>query len=111
MSSSKISFVKPSSRLFAIARPDAAHGNFATPTLRPLFFASSSVTPTHATSGSVYATDGITRASKKLFCPDAASAATWPSWTALCASIGWPTMSPIAKMCGTFVRICRSTSM
>jgi hypothetical protein len=29
----------------------------------------------------------------------------------LVASIGWPTMSPIAKMCGTLVRICRSTSM
>jgi hypothetical protein len=24
----------------------------------------------------------------------------------LWASIGWPTMSPIAKMCGTLVRIC-----
>ena len=39
------------------------------------------------------------------------SAATCASCTALCASIGWPTMSPIAKMCGTLVRICMSTGM
>jgi hypothetical protein len=25
--------------------------------------------------------------------------------------MGWPTMSPIAKMCGTLVRICASTGM
>src|SRR5690606_33869177 len=43
--------------------------------------------------------------------PAATSAATWPSWVALCASIGWPTRSPIAKMCGTLVRICASTAM
>jgi len=30
---------------------------------------------------------------------------------ALCASIGWPTMSPIAKMCDWLVRICLSTAM
>jgi hypothetical protein len=29
----------------------------------------------------------------------------------LCASIGWPTMSPMAKMCGTLVRNCVSTGM
>src|SRR5204862_8250361 len=52
-SASKMSLVKPSSRALAIARPEAAQGNFATPTLVPSFFASSSVSPTHATSGSV----------------------------------------------------------
>ena len=30
---------------------------------------------------------------------------------ALCASIGWPTRSPMAKICGTLVRICLSTGM
>jgi hypothetical protein len=30
-------------------------------------------------------------------------------WTALCSSIGWPTMSPTAKMCATLVRIWMST--
>ena len=50
-------------------------------------------------------------ASKWLFWPAAASAATLPSCTALCASIGWPTMSPMAKMCGMLVRICLSTGM
>jgi hypothetical protein len=29
----------------------------------------------------------------------------------LCASIGWPTMSPMAKMCGTLVRICAVDGM
>ena len=53
----------------------------------------------------------MTRASKKLFCPAATSAATLPSCVALCASIGCPTTSPIAKMCGTLVRIWRSTGM
>src|SRR5205814_2114610 len=47
---SKISLVKPSSRALAMARPDAAHGNLATPTLVPDFFASSSVSPTQAIS-------------------------------------------------------------
>ena len=31
--------------------------------------------------------------------------------TALWASIGWPTTSPMAKICGTLVRICLSTGM
>ena len=35
----------------------------------------------------------------------ATSAATWPSCTALCASIGFPAMSPMAKILGTLVRI------
>ncbi len=52
VAASNKSFVCSSSRPLAIANPDAAHGN------RPLdldafAFASSSVTPTHAISGSV----------------------------------------------------------
>ena len=43
--------------------------------------------------------------------PAITSAASLPSCVALCASIGWPTMSPMAKMCGTLVRICLSTGM
>src|ERR1041385_6238055 len=46
LSASKMSLVKPSSRALAIARPEADHGNLATPTLVPAFFASSSVSPT-----------------------------------------------------------------
>src|ERR1700694_1450323 len=64
VSSEKISLVKPSSRPLAMARPEAAQGNLATPNLTPCFFASSSVRPAQAISGSVYATEGITRASK-----------------------------------------------
>ncbi|TMH48715.1 MAG: ribose-5-phosphate isomerase RpiA [Betaproteobacteria bacterium] len=50
--------------VIAMARPEAAQGNLATPNLNPCFFASSSVSPAQAISGSVYATEGITRASK-----------------------------------------------
>src|SRR6202521_72855 len=96
VASSKRSLVKPSSRPLAMARPDAAHGKTLFCTFTPLALASSSVSPTHATSGSVYATEGMTRASKNDFSPAAASAATCPSCTALCASIGWPTISPMA---------------
>src|SRR3954470_15425729 len=64
LSASKMSLVKPSSRALAMARPEAAHGNLATPTFVPAFFASSSVSPTQAISGSVYAPEGMTRASK-----------------------------------------------
>ena len=96
----------------AISVPlDAAHGNIALPYLIPCALHCSSVSPAHATSGSVYATDGIWRASKNDLWPAATSAATCASCTALCASIGWPTMSPIAKMCGTLVRIWLSTGM
>ena len=43
--------------------------------------------------------------------PAITSAASLASCVALCASIGWPTRSPMAKICGTLVRICRSTAM
>jgi hypothetical protein len=88
-------FVAPSER----DRPDAAQGNTPLPYFTPLALASFSVSPTQATSGSVYATEGMTRASNELLRPATTSAATLPSWTALWASIGWPTTSPIAKMC------------
>ena len=42
--------------------------------------------------------------------PASTSAATLPSCDALCASIGSPATSPIAKMCGSAVRCCLSTS-
>src|SRR4051812_1246412 len=53
LSASKMTLVKPSSRALAMARPDAAHGNFATPIFARPCFASSSVRPTQAISGSV----------------------------------------------------------
>ena len=43
--------------------------------------------------------------------PAITSAASFASWVALWANIGSPTMSPMAKMCGTFVRIWLSTGM
>src|ERR1700737_1902092 len=67
--------------------------------------------PAQAISGSVYATEGIWRASNDALCPAATSAATCPSCVALWASIGGPAMSPTAKMCGTLVRICLSVRM
>src|SRR5262249_23848920 len=51
--SSKSSLVKPSSRPFAIARPDAAQGKTAFPYLIPCALHCSSVRPAQATSGSV----------------------------------------------------------
>ncbi len=53
------SLVRPSVRSSVIARPDAAHGNFAIATLRLSFCACASVRPHHATSGSVKTTAGI----------------------------------------------------
>src|ERR1022692_347310 len=53
VASSKRSLVKPSSRPLAMARPDAAQGKTLFCTLMPFALASSSVKPTHATSGSV----------------------------------------------------------
>ncbi len=53
----------------------------------------------------------MTLASKLLLRPAATSAATLPSCTDLWASMGWPTMSPMAKICGTLVRCCLSTAM
>ena len=43
--------------------------------------------------------------------PAITSAATFASCIALCASIGGPTTSPMAKMCGTLVRSCLLTPM
>jgi hypothetical protein len=74
------------------------------PYFRPAVLTLFSVISAQATSGSVQATEGIVRASKKLFLPAVTSAATFPSCMGLCASIGWPTTSPMANMCGTLVR-------
>ena len=111
LASSNSTLVRPSSRLSESERSDAAQGNMLLPYLIPSALALFSVTPTQATSGSAYATDGIHLASREPFLPAATSVATLPSCTAVCASIGWPMMSPIAKMCGTSVRICWSAGM
>src|SRR5215212_7078921 len=58
--SSNSTLVMPSSRPSDRDRPDAAQGNTPLPYLTPAALASFSVTPTQATSGSVYATDGMT---------------------------------------------------
>jgi hypothetical protein len=50
----------PSSRPSVSDRQDATHGNTPLPYLTPAALASFLVTPIRATSGSVYATDGIT---------------------------------------------------
>ena len=50
---SAISFVRPSGRPMPSARPDAPHGIVATSTSTPRSFASVSVRPIHAISGSV----------------------------------------------------------
>jgi hypothetical protein len=51
--SSKRTLVTPSSLPSVRDRPDATHGNTPLPYFTPAAFASFSVTPTHATSGSV----------------------------------------------------------
>ena len=57
--------------------------------------------PHHASSGSVKTTAGIARGSNATFSPAITSTATRPSCDALCASIGSPTTSPIAKIDGS----------
>ena len=102
--------VMPSSRCRLKLRPLAAQGKTPLPYLRPCCLASASVTPAHATSGSVNTTAGIASGSNADFIPEITSAATLPSCTALCANIGSPAMSPIAKILLTEVRICLSTT-
>ena len=53
VSGSMMSFVRPSGRSSVVARPEAAQGYFATSIGRFCFFASVSVRPVHASSGSV----------------------------------------------------------
>ena len=101
VSGSRISLVRPSVRSSVIARPDAPHGNFATVTCRSSFCACASVRPAQASSGSVNTTAGIARGSNATFSPAITSTATRPSCDALCASIGSPTTSPIAKIDGS----------
>ncbi len=56
-------------------------------------------------------TAGIARGPHSAGSPRIASTATRASAVALCASPGSPATSPIAEMCGTAVRRCRSTGM
>ena len=84
----------------ASARPLAFHGNSALINLIDCSFNSFSVSPHQATSGLVYITEGIAKGLNDVFSPETTSAATYPSWVALCASIGFPVTSPIAKILG-----------
>ena len=59
-------------------------------------FASASVSPTVAISGSVNTTAGMPRTSKAVARPAITSAATSPSLDPLCASMGSPATSPTA---------------
>ena len=113
VASSNSSLVKPSSRPLAIARPEAAHGNRPFCTLMPLRLGLvlGEADPGDSRDRCRRPTGSRARRSSDFWPRRATSAATWPSCTALCASIGWPTMSPIAKMCGTLVRIWMSTGM
>ena len=61
------------------AFPLAAQGNSPVLYETPISFASFSVNPAQATSGSVYTTLGIADASNTASCPAATSAATFPS--------------------------------
>ncbi len=93
------------------ARPDAPQGNLATETGIFFSFASVSVSPHHAISGSVNTTAGIAFGIKTDFLPARTSATTLPSWVALCASIGSPATSPIANILGSDVLISSFTRM
>ena len=70
----------------------------------------SAVRPAQAISGSVNTTAGIACGSNAAGSPASTSAATLPSCDALWASIGSPATSPIARMCGSAVRCCSSTT-
>ena len=78
------------------ARPDAPHGNFATSTSIPLAFASASVRPHHASSGSVNTTAGTTNWRLGSDSPVMALTARRASRDALCARSSPPAMSPMA---------------
>src|SRR5437867_7875294 len=108
---SMTTLTNPSVSPAARARPIAANGTLPTRTANPCAVACASSRPTVATSGSVKIAEGIARQSADAAWPDATSAATIPSFEALCARNGWPTTSPIAKTWGTFVRISLSTRM
>ena len=103
--------VRPSGRSTVMARLSAPHGNFATSTSIPSACACASVRPHHAISGSVNTTAGIACGSNTALWPAIASTATRASCDALCASIGSPATSPIAKIVGSAVRRCGSVSM
>ena len=70
----------------------------------PWRFASDSVSPHQAISGSVKTTAGMALGSNATLCPAMASTATVPSWLALWASMGSPATSPMAYIVGSAVR-------
>ena len=89
-------FTNPSVLSNAIALPSAVSGNLA------IFRFGSEILPATAISGSENTTEGITVLSKnESFWED--SAATTPCLIALCASIGIPMTSPIARIFGSDV--------
>src|SRR3990172_2676604 len=108
---SMTTFTKPSVSPAANARPIAANGTFPTRTSKPFCVAAASSSPTVATSGSVKIADGNALQSAAAARPAATSAATMPSFEALCAKNGWPTTSPTAKISRTFLPISLSTRM
>src|SRR5687767_3753147 len=91
--------------------PDGGPGNLATSISVPRSRACASVRPHQAISGSVKTTAGMASGSKTPLCPAMASIATRASCDALCASIGSPATSPIAKIDDSAVRRCPSVSM
>ena len=111
VSGSNSSLVKPSSRPSDSERPLATHGK--APFLKAMLGPaprSRSVPPRPFPDRCRPPTERRAQSNAR-FLPAATSAATLASCIALWASIGGPTMSPMAKMCGTLVRICLSTGM
>ncbi len=106
-----MSLVTPSFLFSVVARPEAPHGNLATFTFIFFSFASVSVSPHQAISGSVNTTAGMALGSKTLFFPASTCATTRPSCVALWANIGSPATSPIANILGSDVLLCPSISI
>ena len=94
-----------------IARLDRRPGELRDLDVDALLRACASVRPHHAISGSVNTTAGIASGSNTALWPAIASIATRASCDALCASIGSPATSPIAKIVGSAVRRWPSVSM
>ena len=97
----------PSSRPVASARPLAAHGKTALSYSGLPSFACASVIPTQAISGPYMRPRNGARIEVCFLARDRFGG-DLASCEALCASIGSPTISPIAKIFGMLVRIaCR----
>ena len=102
--------VKPSSRLSANARPLAAQGNIPFPYSMPRACASVSVIPPTRFQDR-YRPRTECSARRRGLVSGRDLRGDLGLMGALCASMGAPTTSPIAKICGTLVRICLSTAM